>query len=97
MRALQHLGTKDFRLDVLSSDIVQYIINGELALCIKSVPLNHFWIEYRKAMVLLGNTPIDSPVILHERFRSSRSHIAVSLTGDLPMVCGPIRFALHTN
>lgn len=69
MRALMELGKKDFRLDVISSDIVQYIVQ-----------------EYGKARELLGSTPIASAATLHHNSRSSRSTIAVSFTGELPMV-----------
>ena len=86
MNALQALADDEYRQDIISNNIGDWIINGQSFLfqwCLYEIPLS----EYRSASKRLGDARDEDPYTLYSRRSSPVFDIISRLLGELPIVC----------
>lgn len=91
MDALRALADDEYRQDIISNNIGDWIINGQSYLfqqCLYETSIT----EYRTASKRLGDVLDEDPYTLYSRRSSPVFDIISRLLGELPMVCSQVLF-----
>lgn len=85
MKGLRELSNPRYKQDIITGDIVQYILHGN-SFSLASSALIYVCPEFRKAVGLLGDTDISSPGEQYQRLGGAPSHVLTRLASELPLV-----------
>lgn len=85
MDALVKLTEPQYREDVISNNLQEFIISGKSAVSILILP-THLWIEYQEANDRLGNVPATSVWSMLSRSKTPYLQTLLGLLGELPIV-----------
>lgn len=87
IKSLKALENKHYRADILSGNLVQYIINGMSVLLVQArILFPNSNIEFRKARTILGDTCTDTPEYQYENNQPPITRILSGMVQDFPLV-----------